>query len=49
VAATITAIAQRAGVQRHTVYSHFPDEQSLFRACVAHGLSDDRGWLRLAG
>jgi AcrR family transcriptional regulator len=39
VAATITAIADRAGVQRHTVYSHFPDEHSLFRACVAHGLS----------
>src|SRR5438094_8914809 len=39
VAATITAIAERAGVQRHTVYSHFPDEHSLFRACVAHGLS----------
>ena len=38
-AATITAIAERAGVQRHTVYSHFPDEHSLFRACVAHGLS----------
>jgi AcrR family transcriptional regulator len=39
VAATITAIAERAGVQRHTVYSHFPDEHSLFRACVTHGLS----------
>lgn len=37
--ATISAIATRAGVQRHTVYRHFPDELSLFRACVAHGLS----------
>ena len=26
-------IAERAGVQRHTVYAHFPDERSLFMAC----------------
>lgn len=37
-ATTITAIAERAGVQRLTVYRHFPDELSLFRACVSHGL-----------
>lgn len=37
--ATISAVAARAGVERHTVYRHFPDELSLFRACVAHGLS----------
>ena len=30
---TISAIAERAGVQRHTVYSHFPDDLSLFMAC----------------
>lgn len=30
---SISAIAARAGVQRHTVYSHFPDERSLFAAC----------------
>jgi AcrR family transcriptional regulator len=30
---TISMIAERAGVQRHTVYAHFPDEQSLFMAC----------------
>lgn len=35
--ATIAAIAHRAGVQRATVYRHFPDDLSLFRACVAHG------------
>jgi AcrR family transcriptional regulator len=34
---TISAIAERAGVQRLTVYRHFPDEQSLFRACTAYG------------
>jgi len=35
---TIKAIAERAGVERLTVYRHFPDERSLFDACVAHGL-----------
>jgi AcrR family transcriptional regulator len=30
---TISAIAERAGVQRHTVYSHFPDDLSLYMAC----------------
>ena len=30
---TISAIAQRAGVQRLTVYRHFPDERTLFEAC----------------
>ena len=33
---TISAIADRAGVERHTVYAHFPDEASLFGACSAH-------------
>ena len=33
---TISAIAERAGVERHTVYAHFPDDQTLFRACAAH-------------
>jgi AcrR family transcriptional regulator len=33
---SIAAIADRAGVERHTVYAHFPDERSLFRACSAH-------------
>lgn len=35
---TISAVAERAGVQRHTVYNHFPDLNSLFRACTAHGM-----------
>lgn len=30
---TISMIAERAGVQRHTVYAHFPDDRSLFLAC----------------
>jgi AcrR family transcriptional regulator len=33
---TISAIAERAGVERHTVYAHFPDDGSLLRACSAH-------------
>jgi AcrR family transcriptional regulator len=33
---TISAIAARAGVQRLTVYRHFPDERSLFEACSGH-------------
>jgi AcrR family transcriptional regulator len=35
---TISAIAQHAGVQRHTVYHHFPDLDSLYEACTAHGM-----------
>jgi AcrR family transcriptional regulator len=35
---SISAIAERAGVQRHTVYYHFPDLVSLFKACTEHGL-----------
>jgi AcrR family transcriptional regulator len=30
---TISMVAERAGVQRHTLYAHFPDERSLFLAC----------------
>src|SRR5690348_3498438 len=33
---TISAIAEKAGVQRHTVYSHFPREDVLFGACTSH-------------
>ncbi len=33
---TITEIAKKAGVERQTVYNHFPDELSLFKACSAH-------------
>ncbi len=33
--ATVSAIAERAGVQRLTVYRHFPDDISLFEACTS--------------
>ena len=36
---TIAEIARRAGVQRLTVYNHFPDEQELFGACQADWLT----------
>lgn len=30
---TVSAIAERAGVQRHTVYAHFADDDELLQAC----------------
>jgi AcrR family transcriptional regulator len=30
---TFSMVAERAGVQRHTLYAHFPDERSLLMAC----------------
>jgi AcrR family transcriptional regulator len=33
---SISAIAERAGVRRSTLYRHFPDEPSLFAACSSH-------------
>ena len=33
---SISAIAERAGVRRSTVYRHFPDEDALFDACSTH-------------
>jgi AcrR family transcriptional regulator len=35
-ATRISEVARRAGVQRVTVYNHFPDEPSLLGACSAH-------------
>jgi AcrR family transcriptional regulator len=35
---TIRGIADRAGVQRHTVYAHFPDLEALYEACTTHGI-----------
>lgn len=50
---TITEIAQRAGVERLTVYRHFPDEASLHAACqqhffTAHPLPNLEGWLEIS-
>jgi AcrR family transcriptional regulator len=50
---SISAIAERAGVQRHTVYAHFPDETALFDACSAHWIGanpfpDVSKWLKIA-
>lgn len=36
---SIKAVAERAGVQRLTVYRHFPDDSSLFQACTSHWLT----------
>jgi AcrR family transcriptional regulator len=33
---TMSAVAKRAGVQRHTLYRHFPSESELFGACSGH-------------
>jgi AcrR family transcriptional regulator len=51
-ATTISAIAERAGVQRLTVYRHLPDEGEVIRACSAHWsaghpLPDTSAWAGL--
>lgn len=33
---TFSMVAKKAGVQRHTLYAHFPDELSLGMACSGH-------------
>ena len=38
---TISMIAERAGVQRHTFYAHFPEEKALFMACSGMALERD--------
>lgn len=53
-ATQISEIARRAGVQRLTVYNHFPDDGSLFAACSAHWRSlhpspDPQRWLAISG
>jgi AcrR family transcriptional regulator len=49
----ISEVARRAGVQRVTVYNHFPDDASLFAACSAHWRAlhpapDPAGWDSIA-
>ncbi len=36
---SLAAIAALAGVQRHTLHRHFPDQEALFTACTSHFLS----------
>lgn len=50
---TISAIAERAGVERLTVYRHFADEAAMFQACSAHFAAevappDPAGWAGVA-
>jgi AcrR family transcriptional regulator len=49
---TVSAVAERAGVQRHTVYRHFPTENDLLAACSGHFAAlnpwpDLSGWARI--
>ena len=49
----ISAIAERAGVQRHTVYAHFPTARDLALACSGLALERDplpdlKAWQRIA-
>src|SRR6188768_2981722 len=37
---TFSMVAEKAGVQRHTLYAHFPDERSLLLACSGQHLED---------
>ena len=51
-ATTVSAIAERAGVERLTVYRHFPDQSALFAACTHHYMTlhpppDPATWRRL--
>ena len=39
---TVSAIAERAGVTRATVYRHVPDDEALFVACSSQWLSRQR-------
>src|ERR687888_457005 len=49
---SINAVAERAGVNRVTVYRHFPDARTLLEACSAHARRlnpppDLNGWRRI--
>jgi len=50
---TVSMVAERAGVQRHTFYAHFPDERSLLMACSERAVTrdpppDSSGWEEIA-
>jgi AcrR family transcriptional regulator len=38
---SMSAVAERAGVRRSTLYRHFPDERALFGACSAHWAAEN--------
>jgi AcrR family transcriptional regulator len=49
---TLSMIAEKAGVQRHTLYAHFKDERSLFAACSGlhlerEPLPEPEAWRRI--
>jgi AcrR family transcriptional regulator len=49
---SISAVAERAGVRRSTVYRHFPNEDALFAACSSHWRAanpapDPTAWARV--
>src|SRR4028119_1259136 len=51
---TVSAIAEKAGVQRHTYYAHFPKLKDLYEACTAHHmerdpLPDPSRWAEISG
>ncbi len=50
---TVSAVAEKAGVQRHTYYAHFPELQDLYQACMGHYLElnplpDPASWAEIA-
>jgi len=45
---TLSAVAERAGVERRTLYRHFPTEAGLFAACSTHYFAANP-WSALAG
>jgi AcrR family transcriptional regulator len=50
---TVTAIAERAGVERHTYYRHFPEERDLLNGCSGlymerNPLPDPAAWRKIA-
>ncbi len=51
---TVSAIAEKAGVQRHTYYAHFPELKDLYQACTARHmerdpLPDPSRWAEISG
>jgi AcrR family transcriptional regulator len=49
----VSAVAEKAGVERHTYYRHFPDERDLFSACTGlymerNPVPDPAPWRKLS-